>query len=86
MFYDNRFNFGIFVQKCRQPGIKVPIIPGLKILTSKRQLTSIPASFHISLPTELTDGRFTSRQRCRMVENPVLTWAFKPGLRNCLEA
>jgi methylenetetrahydrofolate reductase (NADPH) len=36
-------------------GIKAPIIPGLKILTSRAHLTSVPKNFYISIPDELSD-------------------------------
>ncbi len=75
MFYDNRFYFD-FVKKCRQAGIDVPIIPGLKILTSKRQLTSIPSSFHISLPTELTDRVLAAKDDAEVLEIGI-DWAYR---------
>jgi len=53
MFYDNKFYFE-FVKKCREEGIIVPIIPGLKILTSKEHLTTIPKNFYITIPEELS--------------------------------
>ncbi len=54
MFYDNKHYFD-YVKLCREAGIDIPIIPGLKILTSKSQLHSIPKNFHVSIPTELAD-------------------------------
>lgn len=54
MFYDNKYYFK-FVELCREAGINVPIIPGLKILTSKVHLTSVPKNFHISIPDEFAD-------------------------------
>jgi methylenetetrahydrofolate reductase (NADPH) len=54
MFYDNKFYFE-YVDKCRELGINVPIIPGLKILTSKAQLHSIPKDFHVTIPSGLSD-------------------------------
>ena len=54
MFYDNKYYFD-YVKLCREAGIDIPIIPGLKILTSKSQLHSIPKNFHVSIPTELAD-------------------------------
>ena len=36
-------------------GIEVPIIPGLKILTSRAHLTSVPKNFYISIPDDLSD-------------------------------
>lgn len=52
MFFDNQKYFA-FVEKCRQLGIHVPIIPGLKPLTSKKQLVSIPRQFYVDIPEEL---------------------------------
>ncbi|MFN9799435.1 MAG: methylenetetrahydrofolate reductase, partial [Bacteroidota bacterium] len=44
-----------FTAKCREAGIDVPIIPGLKPLTAKSQLSVIPHHFHIDMPDELVD-------------------------------
>lgn len=55
MFFDNQKYFE-FVEKCKAAGINVPIIPGLKPLTNKKQLTVIPRIFHVDLPTELIDA------------------------------
>ena len=52
MFFDNRHYFS-FVDECRSQGIDVPVIPGLRILTSPRQLTSIPDAFHCEIPGAL---------------------------------
>ena len=52
MFYDNDKYFE-FVDSCRDAGINVPIIPGLKPLKTKRQLTILPSIFHIDLPDDL---------------------------------
>ncbi len=52
MFFDNRHYFA-YVDACRAAGIHVPIIPGLKVLTSKRHLTSIPRTFHCEIPDAL---------------------------------
>lgn len=54
MFFDNKKYFE-FVDKCREAGINVPIIPGIKPLTTKSQLTILPQIFHIDLPEELTE-------------------------------
>lgn len=54
MLFNNKVYFD-FVDKCREAGIKVPIIPGLKIITSKRQMQSIPRNFNIDLPAEFTN-------------------------------
>lgn len=54
MFYDNKSYFD-FVDRCRKKGITVPIIPGLKIITSANQLKSIPSHFHVDIPPDLTN-------------------------------
>ena len=55
MFFDNGHYFS-FVEECRRQGIDVPIIPGLKILTTRQQLTSLPRTFHCEIPQELTEA------------------------------
>lgn len=52
MFFDNKKYFD-FVGKCRAEGITVPIIPGLKPISTKRQLNIIPHRFHVDLPEDL---------------------------------
>ena len=52
MFFDNQKYFA-FVDKCRQAGIEVPIIPGLKPMATAKQLNLIPHRFHIDLPEHL---------------------------------
>lgn len=52
MFFDNQ-QFFSFVERCREAGITVPIIPGLKPISSKRQIDLLPRSFHIDIPQEL---------------------------------
>jgi methylenetetrahydrofolate reductase (NADPH) len=54
MFFDNRHYFR-FLELCREAGLEVPVIPGLKILTSVKQLTSIPSTFFVEIPAELSD-------------------------------
>ena len=55
MFFDNEVFFR-FVDRCRNAGISVPIIPGLKPLTTARQVQLLPESFSIDLPVELTEA------------------------------
>lgn len=52
MFFDNSKYFE-FVEKCRLADIKVPIIPGLKPIATKKQLNLLPHRFHVDLPEDL---------------------------------
>ncbi|MFN7792818.1 MAG: methylenetetrahydrofolate reductase, partial [Cyclobacteriaceae bacterium] len=54
MFFDNKAYFD-FVDKCREAGITVPIIPGIKPITAKVHANVLPTIFHIDLPEELAD-------------------------------
>jgi len=54
MFFDNA-KYYEFVKACRAIGINVPIIPGLKPVYSKKQLTNLPKTFHIDLPADLAN-------------------------------
>jgi len=53
MFFDNTKYFE-FVERCRNEGISAPIIPALKILTTKEQLISLPKNFYIGIPYDLS--------------------------------
>jgi methylenetetrahydrofolate reductase (NADPH) len=54
MFFDNKMYFQ-FVEECKAAGINVPIIPGIKPMTTKRQATLLPSLFHIDVPEDLYD-------------------------------
>ena len=54
LFYDNA-KFFAFVKACREEGIDVPIIPGLKPLESMRHISFLPKFFNIDLPSDFTD-------------------------------
>ena len=60
MFFDNKKYFE-FVDLCRKSDINVPIIPGLKILSSRSQLIALPKIFHIDLPQDL----FVELEKCK---------------------
>ena len=53
MFFDNKVYFD-FVEKCRAAGITVPIIPGLKPISTFKQLSVLPEAFSLDIPLELT--------------------------------
>lgn len=53
MFFDNKKYFD-FVERLRKEGIKVPVIPGLKPLTTLNHCTMLPKTFHIDFPEELS--------------------------------
>lgn len=52
MFFDNNYYFK-YVEACRAAGITVPIIPGIKPITRKYQINSIPRNFYVSFPADL---------------------------------
>ena len=52
MFFDNAV-FYAFVDECRRQGVTAPIVPGVKLITAKSQLTSIPRTFHCDIPPAL---------------------------------
>lgn len=75
MFFDNKKYFE-FVEKCRESGIMVPIIPGIKPLTTKGQLTVLPQIFHIDLPEELSE----EAEKCKdnaSVKQVGIEWTIK---------
>ena len=73
MFFDNRHYFS-YVERCRAAGIEAPIIPGLKVLTSKKQLRTIPANFYCDIPIELADEAEAAGSRKQVIEVGV-EWA-----------
>ena len=54
MFFDNQKYFD-FVDKCREVGINVPIVPGIKPLATLNHCTMLPRTFHIDFPEELVE-------------------------------
>lgn len=55
MFFDNKKYFE-FVDLCKKSGINVPIIPGLKILSTKSQIKSLPKIFKIDIPHDFYEA------------------------------
>jgi methylenetetrahydrofolate reductase (NADPH) len=79
MFFDNKKYFE-FVGKCREIGITIPIIPGIKPITTLSQMTILPSIFHIDLPDDLVDalGKCKSNDEARRVG---IEW----GISQCRE-
>ena len=60
MFFDNSKYFE-FVKACREVGITVPIVPGLKPITKKAQLVGIPRLFFINLPNDFVSAVLSAK-------------------------
>ncbi|MFZ2906571.1 MAG: methylenetetrahydrofolate reductase [NAD(P)H] [Cyclobacteriaceae bacterium] len=75
MFFDNKRYFE-FVDRCREAGITVPIIPGIKPITTKSQSSILPTVFYIDIPEELED----EIEKCKdnaAVKELGIEWAVK---------
>jgi methylenetetrahydrofolate reductase (NADPH) len=75
MFFDNSKYFE-FVKACREADIQVPIIPGIKPITTKSQASILPTTFHIDIPEELSD----EVEKCadnKAVKEVGIQWAIK---------
>ncbi|MCX6288650.1 MAG: methylenetetrahydrofolate reductase [Bacteroidetes bacterium] len=68
MFFDNKKYFE-YVDACRSMGITVPIIPGLKPITNKKQLTILPNIFYVDIPTDLSTAMLAANtdEACEQV-------------------
>lgn len=82
MFFDNA-KFYHFIEKCRHAGIDVPIVPGLKPLTSKKQIDTLPRAFHIDIPQELV-GLMEQTRTAEEAYQAGIDWAIRQS-RDLLE-
>ena len=82
MFFDNE-RFYLFVDQCRKAGIDVPIVPGLKPLTSKKQIATLPRAFHIDIPQELV-GLMEQTRTAEEAYQAGIDWAIRQS-RDLLE-
>ena len=73
MFFDNKKYFE-FVRMCRKHGIKIPIIPGIKPISSIKQLSLLPHRFHLNLPNDLVDEVLKCKKN-EDVRNVGVEWA-----------
>ena len=75
LFYDNNKYFE-FVEKCKSIGINVPIIPGLKPITTIKHLSFIPKFFHVNFPEEFSN----ELEKCKSnddVKKVGIEWSIK---------
>ncbi|MBX3100920.1 MAG: methylenetetrahydrofolate reductase [Bacteroidetes bacterium] len=78
LFYNND-HFLDFVARARAAGITMPIIPGLKIFTTREHLTVLPKIFHTDLPDELVDRIMAARDD-REVRQVGIEWAHRQSI------
>lgn len=76
MFFDNSAFFN-YVQLCRDKGINVPIVPGLKPLTKLYQLTSIPRFFHVNIPEDLSKEVLKVKDDPKKVKQVGIEWCIQ---------
>lgn len=79
LFYDNQ-KFFRFVERARQAGITVPIIPGIKPLSRLSQITVVPKTFHCDLPEPLTHELL----KCK-TDDEVKAVGIEWGVQQCRE-
>ena len=72
MFFDNRHYFR-YVEACREAGITAPLIPGIKVLSHAKQISSLPRTFHCEIPTALADE--VAAAQPSQVEGIGIEWA-----------
>lgn len=79
MFFDNQKYFD-FIKKCKEIGIEVPILPGLKPITKKHHLNLLPKTFKIDIPEELA-----SKLRECKTDEEVKEVGIEWGIKQCKE-
>ena len=75
MFFNNE-KFFEFKNKCKEAGIKVPIVPGIKPITTLKDLELLPRVFHIDIPQELVESARKCKNNAEAKELGV-EWAIK---------
>ncbi|MFI3305909.1 MAG: methylenetetrahydrofolate reductase [Rikenellaceae bacterium] len=78
IFYDNAHYFS-FVERCRAAGITVPIIPGLKPLSTYRQLSILPETFSITMPETLVREVESHKDDAAAVREIGIEWSIAQG-------
>ena len=75
LFYDNQKYFD-FVEKARQEGINIPIIPGIKPFKKASQLSMIPKTFKVDLPDDLVKEALKCKNEAE-VQQVGVEWCVK---------
>lgn len=75
MFFDNK-KFFQFVDSCRNAGINVPIIPGLKPIKTLNHISFLPRFFHIDYPEELASELMKCKNN-KAVEQVGIEWGIQ---------
>ncbi|MFI3302243.1 MAG: methylenetetrahydrofolate reductase [Rikenellaceae bacterium] len=78
LFYDNS-KFFDYVKMCREAGITVPIVPGLKPLSTYKQLSVLPKTFSISMPDDLSVEIIRHKDNPKSVRQIGIEWAIAQG-------
>lgn len=73
MLFDNKAYFE-YLDLCKEIGIDVPIVPGIKPLTKLYQLTSIPRFFHVNIPEELSKEVLKVKDDRKKVKEVGIEW------------
>lgn len=60
MFFENKHYYS-YLDRCKQHGLTAPVVPGLKPLTTKRQLTMIPSIFNVEIPLDLCNAMMKAK-------------------------
>ncbi|MBX2906336.1 MAG: methylenetetrahydrofolate reductase [Taibaiella sp.] len=83
LFFNNEHYYN-YVAKCRENGVEVPIIAGLKPITNKKQLTTIPRVFNVEVPVELYSEMMKAKtdEACEQVGEEWLLHQCRDLLKN----
>jgi methylenetetrahydrofolate reductase (NADPH) len=83
MFFENKHYYN-YLDRCKQHGLTVPIVPGLKPLTGKRQLTMIPSIFNVEIPVDLCNAMMKAKNEadCEKVGEEWLLQQCRDLLKN----
>ncbi len=83
LFYNNAHYYN-YVKRCREHGINVPIMPGLKPISNKKQLTMIPRVFNVEVPSDLCNEMLKAKNEadCELIGTEWLLEQCRDLLKN----